>query len=102
MRYLIVRYLRQPSGKMNEEIAVVRRLCTRDLQTAAVILDFRNLQVVMASLDGQTVPRNFDRICQYYQQHYKSTIDQLLATNKRIVDEPGAKNPDTVATPDRL
>lgn len=101
MRYLIVRYLRQPSGKMNEEIAVTRALRTRDLQTAAVILDFRDLQVVMASLDGKTVPRDFDRICQYYQQHYKTTIDQLLAAHGRQVREPEARDPDTAPTPEQ-
>jgi hypothetical protein len=101
MRYFIVRYLRQPSGKMNEEIAVSKRLRTRDLQTAAVILDFRDLQVVLASLDGNTVPRNFDRICQYYRQHYKDTIDQLLAAHGRQVRTSDLIDPDKEPTPDQ-
>ena len=95
MRYLIVRYLRQPSGQMNEEVSVARRLRTRDLQTAAVILDFKELRVIMASLDGNTVPRNFDRICQFYRQHYRATVDQLLAAHGRQVRDTSVASPDT-------
>ena len=99
MRYFIVRYLRQPSGKMNEEVSVAKRLSWRDQQTAAVILDFRDLKVVQASLDGATVPKNFDRICQFYRQHYQSTIDQLLAAHGRQVVESNAKDLDKVPEP---
>jgi len=99
MRYLIIRYLRQPSGKINEEIQVAKQLRPRDLQTGTVILDFKNLVVIKASLDGATVPKDFQRICEYYYQYYRDTIDQLLAAHGRQVMSAPAKDPDKAQEP---
>jgi hypothetical protein len=81
MRYLILTYVRKPSGKMDEAVEVSRRVRTRDLQTASVILDFQDRRVVKASLDGTVVPKDFDRIVSYYQQYYRDIIDQLIEAN---------------------
>jgi hypothetical protein len=62
-------------------MAVSRNLKPRDLQTANVILDFKRLTVEKASMGGTTVPRDFDRIVQYYMQHYESTITRLFNEN---------------------
>lgn len=69
------------NGKIDEQMQVARNLKSRDLQTANVILDFRELKVVKASMAGQQVPRDFNRILAYYHQHYASTIDRLLKEN---------------------
>lgn len=81
MRYLILTYVTRANGKIDEQMQVARNLKSRDLQTANVILDFRELKVVKASMAGQQVPRDFDRILAYYHQHYASTIDRLLKEN---------------------
>lgn len=81
MRYLILSYYRKPTGQIDEAMTVARRLRQRDLQTANVILDFKELRVVVASMDGKNVPKDFDRIVQYYMQHYESTITRLLKEN---------------------
>ena len=62
-------------------MAVAKNLKNRDLQTANVILDFKKLEVVKASMGGTTVPRDFNRIAEYYYQHYKSTIERLFQEN---------------------
>ncbi len=81
MRYLILTYVTKANGKIDEQMQVSRNLKNRDLQTANVILDFRELKVVKASMSGQQVPKDFDRILAYYHQHYASTIDRLLKEN---------------------
>jgi hypothetical protein len=81
MRYLILTYYTKPDGKIDESMAVSKRLKINDLQTANVILDFKKLEVVKASMNGTVVPRDWDRIVSYYHQHYASTIERLLKEN---------------------
>ena len=66
---------------MDEVMTVSKRVRTRDLQSASVILDFKNLRVEKASLDGTVVDRDWNRIMNYYYQFYKSTLDRLLMEN---------------------
>lgn len=81
MRYLILTYYRKPDGKIDEAMTVAKNLKNRDLSTANVILDFRKLEVVKCSMGGVNVPRDFDRIVQYYTQFYESTITRLFNEN---------------------
>jgi hypothetical protein len=66
---------------MDEVLTLGNRLKTRDLQNGSVILDFRDLQVVKASLDGNTVPKDFERVVAFYRQHYAHVIDRLFREN---------------------
>ena len=91
MRYLILTYYQKPTGQIDEVMAVAKNLKNRDHQTASVILDFKTLSVLKCSMGGVQVPRDFDRIVQYYHQHYESTISRLFAENGYEVvksDEP--------------
>lgn len=81
MRYMIVNYYRRPTGQMDESMTVAAKLKSRELQTAAVIVDFKTRQVIKASFDGAVVPKDFDRVVGYYQQHYRDHIQQLLDVN---------------------
>jgi hypothetical protein len=81
MRYLLLTYMRKPDGKMDETMQVSKTLRNKDLQMASVILDFRDRKVIKASLNGQVVPKDFDRIVGYYQQFYKDIIEQLADQN---------------------
>jgi hypothetical protein len=69
-------------------MAVAKNLKNRDHQTASVILDFKTLSVLKCSMGGVQVPRDFDRIVQYYHQHYESTISRLFAENGYEVVKP--------------
>jgi hypothetical protein len=81
MRYLILTYYKKANGQIDEAIAVAKNLKTRDIQTASVIIDFKKLEIVKASMGGEQVPRDFDRIVKYYMQHYESTITRLFNEN---------------------
>ena len=88
MRYLILTYLTKPSGQIDEVMTVARSLKARDHQTANVILDFKTLTVLKCSMSGVTVPRDFDRIVEYYHQHYESTISRLFRENGYEIVKP--------------
>lgn len=81
MRYLILTYYKKPDGKIDEAMEVSRNLKKRDIQTASVILDFKKLEVVKASMGGVIVPRDFNRIVEYYMQHYENIIKRLFQEN---------------------
>ena len=81
MRYLIITYYRKATGQIDESTAVARGLKMRDHQTASVILDFKKLQVVKANLNGETVPKDFNKIVEYYMQHYENIIKRLFEEN---------------------
>jgi hypothetical protein len=69
-------------------MAVSKNIKTRDLQTASVILDFKKLEVVKAHMGGVQVPRDFNRIVEYYHQHYESTISRLFRENGYEIVKP--------------
>ena len=100
MRYLILTYYRKPSGKVDEVMTVARNLKARDLSMANVIIDFKKLDVVKCTMGGVNVPRNFDRIVEYYMEFYESTITRLFNENGYQVDyrkkdsEVQSTNPD--------
>jgi len=95
MRYLILTYYKKPDGKIDEAMQVARNLKPRDIQTGNVILDFKKLEVVKASMGGTNVPRDFNRIVEYYMQHYENIIKRLFQENGYEV-EFSKNEPETV------
>ncbi len=81
MRYLILTYYKKADGKIEESMEVSKRLKTRDIQTANVILDFKELRVEKCQMGGVQVPKDFHRIVEYYMQHYENIIKRLFAEN---------------------
>ena len=88
MRYLTLTYITRPDGKIDESMSVVRNLKHRDLQIASVILDFKKLEVVKCSMNGEVFPNDWDRIVTYYHQHYASTIERLFNENGYEIVKP--------------
>lgn len=88
MRYLLITYVTRAQGKIDEVIAVANNLKPKDLQTCNVILDFKKMEVVLATMNGNTIPKDFNRIVEYYMQHYESTITRLFAENGYEVIKP--------------
>jgi hypothetical protein len=86
MRYLIITYYRKATGQIDESTAVAKNLKMRDHQTASVILDFKKLAVVKAQLGGDSVPKDFNRIVEYYMQHYENIIKRLFEENGYEID----------------
>ena len=96
MRYLLITYYQKVDGKIDETTAVARNLKPHDLQTCSVILDFKKLQVIKAHMNGVTVPKDFNRIVEYYIQHYENIIKRLFTENGYEIDfkQPEQTQPD--------
>lgn len=98
MRYLILTYYKKADGQIDEVMAVSKNLKTRDIQTANVILDFKELKVLKCSMGGEQVPKDWERIVSYYHQHYASTIERLLRENGYEIVKPEEPKPETRPT----
>lgn len=98
MRYLILTYYRKADGQIDETMAVTRNIKTRDIQTANVILDFKELKVLKCSMGGEQVPKDWDRIVGYYHQHYASTIERLFKENGYEIVKPEEPKPEVQST----
>jgi hypothetical protein len=81
MRYFLINYYKKPNGQMDEEVSVSSRLKLKDRQTAAVILDFQTQTVLQCSMNGTTVPKDWNKIVSFYYQHYAATFDRLAKQN---------------------
>ena len=87
MRYFLVKYSKKPTGQMDEVVSVSKKIKLRDSQSSAVILDFKTRQVIQASMDGVTVPKDWNRIRDFYHQHYSRLIEDLEAVYLIITDK---------------
>lgn len=81
MRYLMLTYYYQANGKIDEGMTVATRIRTKDSQTASVILDFKELKVIKASLRDTTIPKDWDRIVGYYYPFYPAIMERLFKEN---------------------
>ena len=101
MRYLLLTYYKKASGQIDEVMAVSKNIKRRDLQTANVILDFKEQKVVFARMGDQQVPKDWDRVVSYYYQHYAHTIERLFEENGHplnILVEQRTNQPETQTT----
>jgi len=86
MRYLLISYYKKPDGQIDESTAVSQNLKKLDIQTCNVILDFKTLSVLKCSMNGTQVPRDFNRIVEYYMKHYPNVIERLFNENGYQID----------------
>jgi hypothetical protein len=93
MRYLTLTYYKKPNGQIDESMAVTKKLKTRDWQTANVILDFQDLKVLKCAMGGDQVPKDWNRIVNYYYTHYAATIERLLKENGYEIVKPEEAQP---------
>jgi hypothetical protein len=81
-------YFYQANGKIDEGMTVATRVRTKDWQTASVILDFKDLKVLKASLRDSTIPKDWDRIVGYYYPFYPAIMERLLRENGHELPNP--------------
>lgn len=102
MRYFIVKYVQRMVRKgmkmepqMDEQVSISKKLKQSDIQTSAVILDFQTRRVEQASMNGVTVPKDFQKIRDFYHQHYKKIIEDLEAFHspQTMASNPPDKDP---------
>jgi hypothetical protein len=99
MRYFIITYYTKPDGRIDEETQVSTRIRPRDIQCANVILDFKLQRVEKAWMNGQSMPRDWERIVMYYMQHYESTFQRLAQENGYEFELISAATPDNSLSP---
>ena len=93
MRYMIITYMARAQGRsrqmqQDEIVQVSKRLRNNDIDLGSVILDFRTRSVLKSSVGDQVAPRDFQKIRDYYYQHYRDIIDQLERANNEKPDNP--------------
>ena len=93
MRYLMLTYYYQATGKIDEGMTVATKVRTKDWQTASVILDFKELRVLKASLRDTTIPKNWERIVGYYYPFYTNIMERLLQENGHNLPKEDVEQP---------
>ena len=81
MRYMNLTYFKQASGKIDEVMSLSNRVKPKDLQTASIILDFRDQVVIKCVIDGKAMPKEWDTIVAYYYTHYRAIMERLFNEN---------------------
>ena len=92
MRYLLITYLRQPNGQIDEQVAFAKKVKQSDLQTVNVIMDYKTQTVMKCVIESKVVPTTFESLNNYYKEVYPSLIAQLervQATEKAEEDGDG-------------
>lgn len=82
MRFLIIKYMKDASGKFKEQSQVANTVRNKDWDTAAVILDYREQKVLKAVIDGRTLPKSFQRFDSYYREFFPAAVDSLRKFNR--------------------
>ena len=82
MRYLLVTYLRQPGGQIDEQVGFTKKVKPRDLQTVNVIVDYREKKVVKCVIEGKVQDTDFDKLNEYYKEVYPSLIETMERVQK--------------------
>jgi hypothetical protein len=86
MRYLLLTFYTQASGKIDEAMVVTNRIRTKDWQTVNVILDFKEQKVLKSSVGGQAATKDWDTIVGYYYPFYTNIIERLFEENGHAID----------------
>jgi hypothetical protein len=92
MRYLMLTYYTKANGKIDESMTVTTKIRTKDWQTANVILDFKELKVLKASVRDNAIPKDWDRIVGYYYPFYTNIMERLLQENGHELPKPDAES----------
>ena len=82
MRYLLVTYLRQPGGQIDEQVGFTKKIKPRDLQTVNVIVDYKERSVVKCVIEGRVQDTDFDKLNEYYKDVYPSLIETMERVTK--------------------
>ena len=107
MRYFVITYIKKPTNRKNpdggydEHAEITRRLRNRDITTASVILDFKDMHVVKCSVAGQIGSREWPTVHDYYLKFYSNIFERLHQENGRqiLLSDANSTDEDTVTEP---
>jgi hypothetical protein len=77
MRYLLVKFFRQPGGQINEQVGFVKRLRKSDEQDNNIILDYKEKKLVKCFIENKRIDSDFTQLNSYYKQIYPDLISEL-------------------------
>ena len=78
MRYFLVQFSKQPSGKFDEQATLAPKLKKNDIVKHAVVLDLELRRVEKCVIDG-TVIDDFDKIINYYHTIYPDIFADYIS-----------------------
>ena len=81
MRYLLLTFYTQASGKIDEAMVVANKLRTKDWQMTNVILDFKECKVLKSIINKEVATKDWDTIVGYYYPFYTNIIERLFVEN---------------------
>ena len=81
MRYFLVTYLRKADGKIDEQVTLANSIKLNDQQTCNIILDFKEKKVEKSVIQGQQMPKDWDKMIEYYTRAYPDYIAELEKLN---------------------
>lgn len=81
MRYMLITFFRKPNGQIDERVSVSKRIKPSDIQTCNVILDYAERKIEKCVIEGKAIPKDWNRMHDYYKKIYPSLIDQLEKNN---------------------
>lgn len=81
MRYLMLTFYTQASGKIDEHMVVANNIRKKDWQTVNVILDFKECKVIKSTVAGQLATKDWDTLVGYYYPFYTQIIERLFDEN---------------------
>jgi hypothetical protein len=97
MRYLLLTFYTQASGKIDEAMTVTKTIRRKDWQTVNVILDFKECKVVKSMINGQSATKDCDTIVGYYYPYDTTIIERLFIENGHELPKTDTAKPEPVA-----
>jgi hypothetical protein len=67
-------------------MTVSTKIRRKDWQTVNVILDFKELKVLKASVNGVNSTKDWDTVVSTYYEHYSNIIERLFQENGHAID----------------
>jgi len=85
LRYLLITYVRKPSGQIDEMVTISKRVKQADIQTCNVILDYGKRKVDKCVIEGKLHETTWDKMNEYYGKIYPTLVSQLEKSNSESV-----------------
>jgi hypothetical protein len=77
MRFLLITFFRKPNGQIDEQVTVSKRVKESDIQTCNLIMDFAEKKLDKCVVEGRNIPKDWNKMYEYYNRIYPTLIAQL-------------------------
>ena len=77
MRFLLITFFRKPNGQIDEQVTVSKRVKESAIQTCNLIMDFAEKKLDKCVVEGRNIPKDWNKMYEYYNRIYPTLIAQL-------------------------